>query len=181
MCQSCGYAEIFDGKPLPKHSTPWGKPCRGQRYRRYALGYEFSTDILQIWCPELQDIRAGFWESLLYGLIEGACSARYRSPRYRWDFISLSGQSLLFEVLTLFDDVPGGAGHVKRIAEQDNFMAALKTTLAIVSECECGDPLENTSCYQCLRSYTNQYCHDRLQRGYVKEFLQQLLAAPLLR
>ncbi len=181
VCQSCGYAEIFDGKPLPKHSTPWGKPCRGQRYRRYALGYEFSTDILQIWCPELQDIRAGFWESLLYGLIEGACVALDIDRRDIDGTLYPYQGNPYCRVLTLFDDVPGGAGHVKRIAEQDNFMAALKTTLAIVSECECGDPLENTSCYQCLRSYTNQYCHDRLQRGYVKEFLQQLLAAPLLR
>ena len=31
----------------------------------------------------------------------------------------------LLSALILFDDVPGGAGHVKRIAEQDNFMAVL--------------------------------------------------------
>ena len=71
ICQSCGFAEIFDGKPLPKHKTPWGKPCNG-RYSRYSLGYEFKTDILQIRLPDYYDTRVGFWESLLYGLLEGA-------------------------------------------------------------------------------------------------------------
>ena len=176
VCQTCGYAEIFDGKPLPEHKNPWGKVCWGQRYCRYALGYEFNTDILQIWCPELEDMRPGFWESLLYGLIEGACVALDIDRRDIDGTLYPHQGNPYCRVLTLFDDVPGGAGHVKRIAERDNFIATLKTTLAIVSNCECGDQLGNTSCYQCLRSYTNQYCHDLLQRGYIKEFLKNVLA-----
>ncbi|WP_257612043.1 DUF1998 domain-containing protein [Neomoorella thermoacetica] len=78
--------------------------------------------------------------------------------------------------LVLFDDVPGSAGHVKRIAEKDNLMRTLQRTLAILSRCECGGSLANTSCYGCLRNYTNQYCHDKLNRGYVIEFIQKLLS-----
>ncbi|NLP17872.1 MAG: DUF1998 domain-containing protein, partial [Firmicutes bacterium] len=175
VCQTCGYAEIYDGKPLSKHKTPWGKECRRGRQRRYALGYEFSTDILEVWFPEHQHSETGFWESLLYGLIEGACTALDIDRRDIDGTLYPYRGNPTCRVLTLFDDVPGGAGHVKRIAERDNFMAALQETFSLVSQCECGGSQGDTSCYQCLRSYTNQYCHDRLKRGYVKEFLQEVL------
>jgi superfamily II DNA or RNA helicase len=175
VCQSCGYAEIFDGNPLPKHKTSWGKPCQG-RYNRYSLGYEFNTDILQIWFPEYNDTRKGFWESLLYGLLEGSCTALDIDRQDIDGTLYPYAGDPFSPALILFDDVPGGAGHVKRIAEQDNFMMALYKALEIVSKCECGGELEDTSCYHCLRNYTNQYCHDQLKRGYVKQFLQQLLA-----
>lgn len=174
ICQSCGFAEIFDGKPLPKHKTPWGKPCNG-RYSRYSLGYEFKTDILQIRLPDYYDTRVGFWESLLYGLLEGACLAldidRHDIDGTLYPYTGDPSSPALI----LFDDVPGGAGHVKRIAEQDNFMAVLNNTLEIVTKCECGGERMDTSCYHCLRSYTNQYCHHQLNRGYVKEFVGDLL------
>lgn len=70
ICQFCGYAEVNTGKPLPSHKTPWGKDCKG-RADRYSLGYEFKTDILRLWLPDYDDKRTGFWDSLLYGLLEG--------------------------------------------------------------------------------------------------------------
>ena len=173
VCQSCGYAEIFDGEPLTKHQTSWGQSCRG-RYNRYSLGYEFNTDILQIRFPDYIDTWEGFWESLLYGLLEGACMALDIDRKDLDGTLYPYAGDPFSPALILFDDVPGGAGHVKRIAEQDNFMAALTKSLEIVSKCYCGGEQENTSCYHCLRSYTNQYCHHQLKRGYVRRFLKQL-------
>jgi hypothetical protein len=45
---------------------------------------------------------------------------------------------------------------------------------ARVANCpnKCG---ETTSCYACLRSYRNQYCHEVLTRGPVADYLVQLL------
>lgn len=174
ICQSCGYAEVNRGTFPGEHKNTWGKDCRG-RFVRYSLGYEFTTDILRLRFPWYHDRREGFWESLLYGLLEGACSAleieRQDVDGTLYSYVGDPNSP----ALVLFDDVPGGAGHVKRIAEEDNFMDVLRRTLEIVSRCECGGEQGNTSCYGCLRSYTNQYCHDRLKRGYVLEFVSKML------
>jgi hypothetical protein len=37
-----------------------------------------------------------------------------------------------------------------------------------VARCECGP---ETSCYECLRNFYNQWCHDQLQRGRARDFL----------
>jgi hypothetical protein len=34
--------------------------------------------------------------------------------------------------------------------------------------CECG---QETSCYECLRNFYNQWCHDQLRRGLARDFL----------
>lgn len=175
ICQFCGYAEVNTGKPLPSHKTPWGKDCKG-RADRYSLGYEFKTDILRLWLPDYDDKRTGFWDSLLYGLLEGACSALEIERQDVDGTLYPYAGNPHSPALVLFDDVPGGAGHVKRIAEKENFMDVLRRTLEIVSKCECGGKRADTSCYGCLRNYTNQYCHDRLNRRYVIEFVEKLLS-----
>ena len=55
--------------------------------------------------------------------------------------------------LLFFDDVPGGAGHVKRIADKVNFINALECTLKKAELCDCGGEQGDTSCYGCLRNY----------------------------
>ncbi|MGI6284939.1 DEAD/DEAH box helicase [Neomoorella humiferrea] len=176
ICQSCGYAEVNTGEPLGPHETLWGIKCNG-RAARYSLGYEFYTDVLRIWFPEYHDQREGFWESVLYGILEGACSALDIERQDVDGTLYPYAGNPYSPALVLFDDVPGGAGHVKRIAEKDNLMRTLQRTLAILSRCECGGSLANTSCYGCLRNYTNQYCHDKLNRGYVIEFIKKLLSS----
>ncbi len=173
-CQSCGYAEVNTGKPLAAHKTPWGKECKGQAIR-YSLGYEFMTDILRLWFPDYQDKRKGFWESLLYGLLQGACSALDIERQDVDGTLYPYAGNPYSPALVLFDDVPGGAGHVKRIAEKENLIRVLHRTLEMVSNCECGGEQADTSCYGCLRNYTNQYCHDKLNRGYVIEVIENKL------
>ena len=67
--------------------------------------------------------------------------------------------------LRLFDSFPGGAGHSKRIEDriEELFEAAKEKVL----KCSCG---EETSCYSCLRSYSNQRDHYELKRQYVIDF-----------
>lgn len=170
VCQLCGYAEISDGKPPKTHKTPWNKDCRG-KFERYSLGYEFTTDILYIEFRNYRDEREGFWESLLYGILEGASSALdIERSDIDGTLYPYSGDPYA-PALVLFDDVPGGAGHVKRIAQEDNFLEVLRHALAIASRCQCGGKEGDASCYGCLRNYSNQYCHGRLKRRYVMEFL----------
>ena len=72
--------------------------------------------------------------------------------------------------LALFDAVSGGAGHVIQI--EANLNQVLGAALRRVSTCECGP---ETSCYGCLRSYSNQRDHDELSRGAAEQVLRRLL------
>ena len=77
--------------------------------------------------------------------------------------------------LILYDATPGGAGHVKRITEEDIFKEILQETLRMMTQCDCGGEEMDTSCYSCLRSYRNQKFHDILQRGHVVRLLEKVL------
>ena len=74
--------------------------------------------------------------------------------------------------LLIYDNVPGGAGHVKRLVDRQAVVNALKAAHTKVSQ-PCCD--ENTSCYNCLRNYYNQSHHSILQRKYAKDFIELLL------
>jgi len=174
ICEKCGYAEIVKGKPPGRHKNSLGKECRG-KFDRYSLGYEFKTDILQLWFPDYFNAEEGFWLSLLYGILEGACNALDIERQDVDGTLYYYSGNRHSPALVLFDDVPGGAGHVRNIAEEANLLAALERTLEIVSRCDCGGERADTSCYGCLRNYGNQYCHDALKRGYVIEFLANLM------
>jgi hypothetical protein len=39
-------------------------------------------------------------------------------------------------------------------------------------QCKCGP---ETSCQSCLRNYENQFCHEKLKRGLVVDFLTSLI------
>jgi hypothetical protein len=172
-CQYCGYAEPAT-KRLNAHINHLKRPCRGKG-QRLALGYEFKTDVLQIRFPEVYNARRGFWESVLYGFLEGVSSA-LDIERQDIDgcLFAYTGNPTC-QALVLFDDVPGGAGHVKRLANKESLEIAVGRMRDIAQNCECGGELKNTSCYGCLRSYSNQYCHEVLNRGYVLEFAEMLL------
>ena len=72
--------------------------------------------------------------------------------------------------LVIYDAVPGGAGHAHRIAERLPDLAS--AALARVEACTCGD---ETSCYGCLRTYSNQNWHDQLSRGVAARIIRQFL------
>jgi len=174
VCESCGYAEINTGSPIKSHKTPMGKNCKG-KLSRYSLGYEFKTDILMLKIMGYSNSQEGFWESLLYGLIEGACRELEIERQDIDGTLYAYSKDPFSPAIVLFDDVPGGAGQVKRIANRESFIRVLNRTLDLVLNCECGGERADTSCYGCLRNYTNQYCHDKLKRIYVIDFIKELL------
>jgi len=112
---------------------------------------------------------ADLWLSTLYALLEGASEA-LGIARDDLDGTLYPYQAGLAPAIVLFDNVPGGAGHVRRIGQ-----ALPRVAWAAwerVARCECG---EETSCYECLRSFGNQYCHDQLRRGLVRDFLSAVI------
>ena len=74
--------------------------------------------------------------------------------------------------ILLYDNVPGGAGHVKRLVDKKAIFNSLLAAYGKVSQTCCDD---NTSCYNCLRNYYNQTHHSKLQRVFAKEIVEILL------
>jgi hypothetical protein len=176
VCEICGFA-VPVGTAIPRsHQGPWGRQCEApvsQAPRQ--LGYVFKTDICQIGFPGCSTPPGGddaFWYSLLFALVEG-CAEALDIAR---DDI---GGVLAFESrqpdVILYDDVPGGAGHTWRIANEPASLASVLTSARdrVSGDCGC-DP--DTTCYGCLRAFTNQRFHDVMQRRLPLSFLDELLA-----
>lgn len=169
VCFTCGAA--FSERPKGKHKMPYGIECLSTLRGPLHFGHTFKTDVLCISFdePKIDALNGSFWFSLLYAILEGASQALGIRRRDLDGCLYPSEEGIM---LILFDNVPGGAGHVKRIKDGQNLRDVLKSTLDRVRNCTCG--LE-TSCYGCLRNYQNQFCHEKLKRGIVLEFLESNL------
>ncbi|HHV44058.1 MAG TPA: DUF1998 domain-containing protein [Firmicutes bacterium] len=172
ICKKCGFGTIGNTTNDREHDTPWGDRCPNRYLTWLDLGHSFTTDVLQLTFPEpvLED---GFWLSLMYGLLEGAACVLGIVRDDIDGCVYITGD-VTHPSLILFDDVPGGAGHVKRLANDATLKEVLEATLSRIESCACG---EDTSCYGCLRNYYNQWCHDRLKRGPVVDYLRGLLGS----
>jgi hypothetical protein len=116
----------------------------------------------------------GFWYSLLYAILEGASDSLDIDRQDADGCFHPTGGDPSTQSILLFDDVPGGAGHVKRIIQNENtIIEILKCTLSKLKNCNCGGGTGDTSCYGCLRNYRNQFCHNQLKRGTVIQYLEE--------
>ncbi|MCR5021171.1 Zn-binding domain-containing protein [Ruminococcus sp.] len=179
ICPSCGYTKdpitILKGN---KHDTKFKKTCGSKKFIRASLGHVFSTDILKITFPnhEVQLSKTQGIEvknqylSVLYAILEGASKALDISRD------DISGCVTEKQELVLFDDTAGGSGFVKHIFM--NFDKVLREARNKVSG-RCGCTPE-TSCYGCLRNYSNQFFHDQISRGLAYEYISWLLNAEVV-
>lgn len=174
ICSSCGYAELAAQQARGKkektgHKNPLtGRDCSGY-LRNYHLGHHFMTDVLEVTFNVPMRTEGAIY-SLLYALLDGASEALdiQRTDIHGAYYYQRTDAS---PSLIFYDDVPGGAGHVRRI--HANLLPTLTAALDRLERCECG--LE-TSCYNCLRNYQNQFIHDKLQRGLAIDLLKQILS-----
>jgi len=175
VCSWCGYTVLGNEKVNKTHPSPWKSACSG-KLQYYHLGHEFMTDILQLRFEGSEDMDSDFWHSLLYALLEGASKA-LDIERNDLDgcLYSYAGNPEM-PALIFFDDVPGGAGHVRRIAQDEKTIkSVLRAAYDRMNGCSCGGEDGNASCYGCLRNYRNQFCHEQLNRGEVMRFLEKYL------
>lgn len=176
ICSQCGFALRASHEPPSSHRTAWGRACDGP-LTFSDLGHEFLSDILDLRIQGYTGHHEHFWLSLLYALLEGASAAlSVRRQDLDGCLYPYTGRHMA-PALVLFDDVPGGAGHVYRVGEhlEDVLQAARDR---VDGRCGCGggpDGPGDTSCYGCLRNYRNQFCHDQLSRGVVFQFLCSFL------
>ncbi|MCP4625160.1 MAG: DUF1998 domain-containing protein, partial [bacterium] len=126
VCDWCGFAEpaaqFMSGKRPRKpkaHKNPrTGKKCGRESTKTFHLGHDFITDVLEIQFRGslANNPDSNLWLSTLYALLEGAGDALgirrddLSGARY-WE------KGAPIPSLVLLDRVPGGAGHVHRIAE----------------------------------------------------------------
>ncbi len=177
ICSQCGFA-IRASSPTPSpHQSAWGRPCTGTPVFTDALGHEFISDLCDLRIRGYTGANDSLWVSILYATLEGASAAlnirRQDLDGCLYPYAGRAGAP----ALVLFDDVPGGAGHVHRLGK--NLESVFQAALARVEgNCGCGGGPEgqgDTSCYGCLRNYRNQFFHDQLRRGLALHFLHMLL------
>jgi hypothetical protein len=175
LCRYCGRLLEASPKGKTEHLTPLGKPCQGTASPVH-LGHDFRGCAARLTfggTGRNYDDQS-FWMSLLYALLGGMSDALGIEPQ---DIngvirpIRLPDGDITQEIV-LFDDVPGGAGHVQRLEDQEELIAVLEAALARVVQCGGCDP--SASCYRCLRSYRNQFCHDLLVRQGAADYLEKL-------
>lgn len=175
------------------HTHPiTGKFCEGRgRYSFIHLGHEFCSDLLKVAfnartnpiplfggdgeyeddgeiMTNLKNHTRGleFWRSLTYALL-AASSQVIDVPRSELNGLFEPRKDRCANII-IYDDVPGGAGYSRRIAEC--FDEVLKMALKIVVSCTC-----ETSCYDCLQTYSNQPFHTQLNRHLVADFLMPIV------
>ena len=173
ICLKCGRSLKANARTCS--GSYHGQSCPGKVDQKttYTLGFKQDTDTLHLKFGSSDHIvlpapdNMSFWLSLMYALLQGASRA-LQIERKDIDGV-LSPESLGREwrqSIVLFDNVSGGAGHVKRI--RDEIPQVIAAALEIV-DCEC-----ETSCYRCLREYANQWEHHLLDRNPVATFLRAL-------
>jgi ATP-dependent helicase YprA (DUF1998 family) len=172
-----------------------GKECIGG-YEPLHLGHIFKSDLLKIeFCNTPKSLPSlfgavnyfqgdrviesltsdsqsdtnsgkGFWHSITYALL-AAAAQELDIRREELDGLFRQLPDGKVEVI-IYDNVPGGAGYSRRIAER--FREVLQKAYALTSTCSC-----QTSCYDCLRTYSNQFFHQELDRNLVADFLQPIV------
>ncbi|MCX6078385.1 MAG: DEAD/DEAH box helicase [Chloroflexi bacterium] len=178
ICLACGAAESVSfgkedkekRKPASHANLITGRPCNGF-LATYSLGHKFMTDILELRfegsLPNSAENET--WRSILYAILEGA-SETLGIRREDIDGTLYYHPNSNIPSLIIYDDVPGGAGHTKRIL--NDLPGTLIAARERVSH-ECCGP--ETSCTECLRNYKNQPFHEELKRGLAKTFFDKII------
>jgi len=174
ICTWCGHGVPGDRPSPTSHAhIRTGKPCNGV-FGTYRLAHRYETDTVRIdfgipWAGGTKDERMVSAQSVLTATLQGVADA-LQIARDNVDGQVVSGIAGDHASIVLMDTVPGGAGYSRLIA--DHIEDVLQKALQIASSCECGP---ETSCYQCLRSYSNQRVHDLLVRGRAEAYLSRVL------
>ena len=182
VCETCGYAKVFEHAKIdeiikaPEHTTAYGRPCKNKFFKRRSLGHKFKTDVLYMAIQDSLDLSTSL--SVLYALLEaisdtldierndisGCLHKRYVDGVAETGFV-------------FFDNVPGGAGHVRRIAllNDGGLMKVFNNALDIVQNCKCGGAEADSACYSCLCNYQNQRVHAQLSRRKAMQWLKEMI------
>lgn len=173
ICNKCGCGS-FQGKKLKDgHKDAYGKQCTGL-LESLSLGHEFETDIVQLSFKHPVNVASKL--HLAYSLASAIVEASAEALEVPSSDISVTVGPLTgayLPAIIVYDNVPGGAGLVSKLEDPAVLVDILRMAKKRVNGgCSCH---EDSSCYGCLRSYRNQFMHEHLSRGAVKNYLSGLL------
>ena len=176
VCPYCGFSEVsadLSKIKIKKHDASNGKKCPNEKFDRKSIGHTFKTDVTTLSVNDYLPWEQAF--SILYAILEGlskSFSIERNDVDGTIDYIySRSGNSSTRFIL--FDTVPGGAGHVRRLgrASEEEILDVFRVSYDLVNDCHCD---ENTACYSCLQNYRNQTMHDYLERRFAVDFFERV-------
>ena len=196
VCPECGRTEPLQGPGFTRtalvrggaprrHLKPLeeGTQCDGQARGPFFLGHSFPTDILLVRvsfeapfrCSTVDaDGRSGKPARIaLTSFVEAMSLAASRRLQIdegelggNWSPV-LGGAGSEAHVF-LYDLLPGGAGYTRQVRENlDDVMSEMR---ALLEGCDC-----ETSCYQCLRHYGNNFFHHSLDRRLASALVQWIV------
>ena len=166
LCLTCGRALDAQDVRRQIHPRPYGGDCTG-RPQSVALAHLFTTDVLQLRFPGTASTPGvddrPFWLTLSTAFAVSACRTLNIAANDLDGTYQSTTETGRTGELVMYYRVPGGAGHVRRIADRlGDVLAATRGLLARCENAECG---ATSSCYACLRSYRNQFDWDDLDRS----------------
>lgn len=178
FCDNCGFAQPLDQGRVTKHDDPRsGKICKSNFLQSFYLGHEFKTDVIQLRFPgKLSSCACG--EVDCFGALESTAaalvSAAARTLGISSSDLNSSVQSFnsSLNYINIFDTTPGGIGLT--LAISDRFTEILEMATRIATDCS--NCREDSSCYACLRNYSNQRRHDHLIRSLARETILTLMS-----
>ena len=164
ICKDCG---AHFTRPEVKHKPPRGfKPCSGT-LQLLSLGYELETDVMRIQFPSPTNEWGAY--SVAYAVLLGAAET-LDVPDTDLNVTITGGTTGDHVGIVLYDNVPGGAGLVTSLWDNEVFADLLNNARnRVMGGCGC-----DISCYGCLRSYRNQFAHPHLDRKRALELLTNL-------
>lgn len=191
VCPKCGYSIASDEKSKLSeyedykagvlrientkngHKNPFGKgKCSNTVLTRYCLHHEFKTDVAKIsFTCDTSD--QAIMMSVMYALLNSFAielSIERRDIKACLTYKRTTGK--MEHKIIIYDAVPGGAGHSRRLVTEDGeiLKAVIERAISLLKTCEC-----SPSCYRCLRNYENQKVHEILDREKALSFLEQLV------
>ena len=153
-------------KPKDKHKSPYGRECSAT-LERFSLGHELSTDIVRLQFLGLYEEWDAY--SVAYAVLLGA-SDTLEVPATDLNVTITKGNQPDEAAIVLYDNVPGGAGLVAQLENEDVFLDVLLAACdRVQGKCGC-----DSSCYGCLRSYRNQFAHAHLNRNTALAILERV-------
>lgn len=192
VCPKCGYALAEDErlsndnevnkaisrkthkiKTAKKHESLFGQyDCDCTELVRYSLHHVYNTDVAKInFECDTSDYKTMI--STMYAILYAITDMLNieRKDIKACLSIKIVKMRVIYSII-IYDAVPGGAGHSRRLVTDDGkvLYKIIDKAYRKMASCKC-DP----SCYNCLRSYDNQRIHDSLDRNLAANFLEQLL------
>ena len=178
ICGFCGFSVVGYQEWPTTHDDPLKQRYCGGKPSTFSLAHKYETDVLRITFPIAWggENTQGTAQSVLHAVLQAAASV-LQIAATNIDG-AVSSYHTAAPTIDIVDTVPGGAGYSRIIAA--SLPAVLQGALQLVRSCECGP---ETSCYMCIRSFTNQRVHDQLSRGAAADYLAEVLvgreAAPV--